>query len=237
VQPAPAAGGTVETKNHPGAQRGLLRINKDGSYQYVISRKQRKNSVQFSYGAIPAPSFTNQASGRTYENFYGKSTLGAFVLDFEMLPWKDLRSVGASVGFGFASVRGKGVIQDAASTPSMETYTLYILPITARVNYRLEFSRSQWIVPIFDAGLSYFIAGEKRDDGGSVRYQGSPNAVVGAGFQFGISRVSPRQASLFERDYGLSDFWIHLQMRQYLSLGGKFKFSGSGLVAGLTTDF
>lgn len=238
VKPAaPNAGGIVDVQDHPGAARGLLRINKDGSYQYAIQRKQRQSSVQLSYGSLPTPSFTNKTSGLTYESLYGASSLGAFLLDFEKLPWRSLSSFSVGVGVGFVSARGKGVLQDGASTKSMEAYSLYILPITVRGIYRLEFSRSQWFVPIFDAGVGYFIAGEKRDDGGSLRYVGTPHGFLGAGIQFGVSRVSMTQASLFERNYGLADFWIHVSMRSYIPMGGRLKFSGAGLVAGLTTDF
>lgn len=232
--PGPVQGGTIKVP-HPGAAKGLIRINKDGSYQYKTPLRAKSQAGSFRFGSMAPPQISGQASGLTYKSMYGSSNLFLLQGDYEWAPLRKYGPLGVLLGAGLATGNGQGRLESGQE--SLEKYTLFVVPLTAFVSYRFEYMRRQWVVPFVNGGITYFGMAEKRDDNSPVKFAGAAAAGGGGGILISISRLDAVAAFTLDREYGIADVWFNLEARAMQGLDPDFDFTTQMISAGITLDF
>lgn len=238
--PAPAQGGPVRVE-HPRAAEGLLRVNKDGSYQYRTSLRDKSKSSSVKLGAMTPPKITVNDSSVTYETMYGSRDLLTLLYNYEWQPFRQFGSLGVFVETGFATVSARGSFKNQnrpdQRTTSEERYNFFIIPASVFVNYRFEYVRRQWVVPFVNAGATYYGLAEVRNDGKQPTFAGAPAVSGGGGLMFSISRLDSAGAFALSSEYGIADMWLTLEARASQGLYSETDFSGTSFNGGITVDF
>jgi hypothetical protein len=229
------AGGTYRTY-HPDAARGLLRIEKDGAYQYKTEIKSKTKGGSFRVGQIAPPTITGASGKTTYRGVYGDSSLNAVLGDYEYFPFQKYGTLGLQLGMGYASASGNGVLADGANSKAKESFKLHIIPVSAFFVYRLEFWRRQFFVPYVSGGGTIFGLAETRD-GSKTVYAWTPAAGGGGGVLLNISRWDQRGAFTMSNDYGVTDLWLNIEARYLSGLRKDLDFTTSILSVGITVDY
>lgn len=237
--PGPKQGGSVRVE-HPDAAKGLIRINRDGSYQYRTAVKEKSRSGSFKIGMMTPPAVTGANSAVTFENMYGDSDILAVDFDYTWAPFRKYGALGLKLGLGFATVDAPGYFKTARPgnvTRSEETYTLFMVPMSAFLEYRFEYVRRQWVVPyIFGGGVYYGLA-ETRSDGKAPDFAGAPAAGGGGGLLLSISRLDPAGAFTLSEEYGIADMWLVLEAKAIQGLSEDTDFTNQSFSAGIAVDF
>ncbi len=236
----PKQGGPVRVQ-HPRAADGLIRINKDGSYQYKTKIADKSQSGSFKLGSMTPPKITTDAESINYESMYGTSDLFAVDFDYEWQPFRKFGALGLKVGGGFATASAKGYFanQERADgrTRSEESYNLYVIPLSVFLEYRFEYFRRQWVVPYVIGGGTYYGLAEVRDDGQSPHFSGAPAIGGGGGLMFSISRLDSAGAFTLSEEYGIADMWFVIEARAMQGLSDDIDFTNQTISAGITVDF
>ena len=221
--------------NHPLEERGLLKINADGSYDYAVFTGKRKKTTGISFYSLPTLNISGAAGD--YSSLYG--TANPFVLSGS-LEWLVFPSVSHNLGMrvsgGIGSVTGSGVLLNSGA-PSEEQYSMYTLPLTAHLVYRFDYFNKQVISPYAMGGAGYLALIELRDDSGSIRYAGAPFVETGAGLMISLMRLDAKSMFVLRRDFDISDIWINFESKVVKSLKPDIDFEGLILSAGLVLDF
>ncbi|GIL16670.1 MAG: hypothetical protein BroJett040_04210 [Oligoflexia bacterium] len=221
---------------HPGAAQGLQRINKDGSYQYKVPLREKSQSTSVRFSSMSTPKIDG-GNGNTYDALYGSSRAVGLLIDYDWQPFRGFGSLGLQLGVGIFSASGHGVLQDGAGTASEESYTLYMVPLSAFLVYRFEYVRRQWIVPFIAGGGTLYGLAERRDDGKKPTFASASAAGGGGGVHFSISRLDPHGAFTLDRDYGIADMWLTLEARVMQGLRSDIDFTNTEFSAGITVDY
>lgn len=241
VKPAgPAQGGMLRVP-HPDAAKGLLRINKDGSYQYKVGYKLKSQSSSLRVGSLTPPRIAgvSTATGtKDYKDYYGSGNIFALFYDYEWQPFTKFGRLGLNIGSGFATTRGNGYFKtktDESQAP--EVYSLYVVPLSTYLVYRFEYARRQWVVPYLKGGGTYFGLVELRDDNKTPVFAGAPAAGGGGGLHFSISALDAKSAFALDREYGISDMYFTVEAMALQGLSKEIDFSTQTINAGITVDF
>jgi hypothetical protein len=235
----PAQGGVVRTP-HPGAAQGLLRINKDGSYQYRTKLRAKSASGSFSVGMITPPKIKAKEGDVTFESMYGNNTLTTALFAYEWQPFRGFGALGLQLGLGLTSTTAKGRFQISDSSrpaQSRESYNLFIVPLSAFLNYRFEYLRKQWVVPFVSGGVTYYGLAEVRNDGKSPVFAGAPAAGGGGGLLISISRWDVGGSFSLSEEYGIADMWLMVQARAMQGLNTATDFTNQTVDVGIAVDF
>jgi hypothetical protein len=116
--------GGVEYIHHPQAAKGLLRIEKDGTYVYRTKEDTSyKTSGSFRIGAMDAPKIKSSDEKTTFEMMYKGPTVPMLAFDYEWQPWDSLRNVAIQAGLGIMTAGGNGRFTKTATsgTPTAAT--------------------------------------------------------------------------------------------------------------------
>lgn len=226
----PKHGGTFQME-HPGAAKGLIKIEKDGAYQYHVPPIPKSKATSFRFATLTPPRIVN--GSLTYENMYGASPQG-LLLDFEWQPFQGFGALGFAFGSGFVMAQGKG--RFASGREALESYTLFVIPLSLSVVYRFEYVRRQWFVPFIHGGGTYYGLVELRDDN-KRNLAGTPAVGGGGGIHFGISRWDRRSAFILSKEYGIADVWLTLEVRVVAALKRELDLSNQSISLGFTVDY
>jgi len=239
VKPSGPPQGGILRVPHPGAAKGLSRINADGSYQYRIPQKSKSQSSSLRLGVIAPPNISGAkttAGTKSFGDFYGSSGIFAVNFDYEWQPFSKFGRVGLVLGTGFATARGNGYFKKDG-TRAEEVYNLYIVPMSAFLNYRFEYARRQWAVPFVKAGGTYFGMVELRDDNKSPAFAAAPAVGGGGGIHFSITALDKQEAFILDREYGIADMYLTLEAQALQGLSSDIDFSTQMVNLGITVDF
>jgi hypothetical protein len=234
--PGPKQGGTLRVE-HPKSADGLIRINKDGSYQYKTPLQDKSRSGAFKVGVMTPPKIKSQNSDVTFESMYGKENVFAIDFDYEWQPFRKYGALGLKVGTGFSTVSASGYFKRDMQTRSEESYNLFIVPLSAFLEYRFEYVRQQWVVPFINGGATYYGLAEVRNDGKSPTFAGAPAAGAGGGLLFSLSRLDPAGAFTLSQEYGIADLWFIVEARAMQGLSEDIDFTNQTISAGIAVDF
>lgn len=240
--PGPKRGGVLRVP-HPNAGKGLLRINKDGTYQYKVSIRPKSKSGSLRMGRMTPPKISGGASAAgtlDYKTMYGSDNLISLIGEYEWQPFTSFGRLGLNLGGGFATARGNGyfktVSSDRESTKAEETYSLYIFPLSAFLSYRFEYARRQWVVPFINGGVTYYGMMELRDDN-KYTFAGASAVGGGGGLMFSISAWDQAAAFRLDREYGIADMYFVVEARAMQGLSTETDFSTQTINGGITIDF
>lgn len=235
--PVPKSGG-VRMEPHPQAGKGLIRINKDGSYQYRVKLKKKSASGSFRFATMTPPAISSSDGSITYESMYGKKNLNGLLFDYEWQPFRGFGSLGLKFETGFSMASAKGYLgAPPSSTRSEEEYTLFMVPLSAMVVYRFEYARRQWFVPYVFGGASYFGLIEIRDDNDPAKFGGAPAALAGGGIMISLTAWNTQSAFALSEEYGIADMWFSIEGRAIQGLNETVDVTSQALLAGITVDF
>jgi hypothetical protein len=238
--PGPVQGGTVRVE-HPRAAEGLIRINKDGSYQYRTPLADKSQSSSVKLGMMTPPTIDSGNANITYEKMYGSSNVFALNFDYEWMPFRNFGSLGFRLGTGFATATGDGFFKNEnradGRTRAQEKYTLFMVPASAFLTYRFEYVRRQWVVPYVTGGATYYGLAEIRNDNAAPSFAASPAAGGGGGLLFNITRLDAHSAFNLSQEYGIADMWLAVEAIAMQGLSEDIDFSGQEIRAGIQVDF
>lgn len=234
--PGPNRGGTVKVP-HPDAPKGLLRIEKDGSYQYKVQLKEKSKSASMRFMQIASPVIESGVGGVTYRSVYGEQDPSGLMFDYEWQPFRSFGSLGLAAGVGFAVATGNGFLKRDISIRSEEVYTLYTIPLSLSLIYRLEFMKRQFIVPYAVGSGVYFGMIETRDDNAKTNLAGATALGGGGGVMISLTQWSTKSAFALSQEYGIADMWLSVEAKVLQGLRQDIDFSGSSILAGIHVDF
>ncbi len=238
VQKRSAKGG-VEYIHHPMAAKGLLRIEKDGSYIYRT--KDVKSSGQtgsFRFGMMEPPMITSTDGVTTFETMYSNGPVPVMSFDYEWRLFESLPHLTLQGGFGVMVAEGNGRFLNTSHTETpKEKYTFVALPLSVGLSYRMQYKSRQWLAPYVTGGGNYFPVAEFRDDGEGPNIVGTPGVFAAGGLMFSISAFSRDASFTLSNEYGISNLWASLEYRQIQTFSEEVDFS-SGLVnLGISVDY
>lgn len=229
----PPQGGTLEA-THPNAAKGLLRIEKDGTYVYRTKIPEKTRSSSMRVGYLTTPLIRN-AQGVSFGDIYGADGLLGLVGEYEWQPFRRFGALGFRIGSGLVVARGNGRFADGVVAE--EIYNLVVLPLSAEISYRFEYVRRQWAVPFVTGGAVGYGMVEFRDDGKAPTMAFSPAVIAGGGVHFNISRWDPQGAFVLAQDYAIADLWLTLEGKVIQGLDQSLDMTNQTVSAGFTVDF
>ncbi len=235
--PGPVEGGTVRVE-HPRAAEGLLRVNRDGSYQYRTTLKDKSQGGSMKLSSMSPPKI--KSGNITFESMYGSSNLTGMTLDYEWFPFRKFGALGIQLESGFSTATARGNFKTArpdGSSRSEEKYNIFIVPMTAFLNYRFEYVRRQWIVPYVNGGFTYYGLSELRNDGKTPVFAGAPAAGGGGGVLISLSRLDSAGAFTLSQEYGIADMWLAIEGRAMQGLSDDTDFTNQTINVGIVVDF
>ena len=237
--------GGVEYIHHPQAAKGLLRIEKDGTYVYRTKEDTSyKTSGSFRIGAMDAPKIKSSDEKTTFEMMYKGPTVPMLAFDYEWQPWDSLRNVAIQAGLGIMTAGGNGRFTKTATsgTPTagdkaQEEYTILAIPLNIGLSYRFQYMDRQWFAPYLAGGGSYIPVVEYRDDGASTNMVGTPGAYGAVGGLLNVSAMDRGTAFTLKNEYGISNLWVNLEYRYLKSFNDEVDFSSGIFGAGISVDY
>lgn len=230
---------------HPLAAKGLIRIEKDGSYIYKtdVDQAGRNNKTGvFRIGSMDAPKILAKDGLTTFETMYQGSPVPYFMFDYEWQPFTSFGRLGIQVGIGFLISHGNGRFAcDAGCTingqVAKESYTFLAVPLTAGGLYRLDFTTHQWVAPYLAGGGAYIPVFEIRDDNSSPHGIGVPGAYGAGGVMFNVTALDKDTAFVLKKEYGISNLWVTGEYRVLKSFNADLDFSSNIISAGISVDY
>lgn len=232
--PGPKKGGAIQVP-HPGAAQGLIRINKDGSYQYKTGEKDKNQALSFRVSSTTPPKITGPGN-IGFADVYGKSSLVGILGDYEWQPFRRFGALGIQLGSGLIMTRGNG--RFANLEVAREAYDFFVIPLSAFLVYRFEYMRHQWFVPYINGGGTMYGLVEKRDDSKPAQFATAQAVGFGGGIHISISRWDPQGAFIMQKEYGVADLWLTLEARITQGLPrNDIDFTNQTASLGVTVDY
>jgi hypothetical protein len=233
-----SARGGVEFIHHPQAAKGLLRIEKDGTYVYKTSESKGFSSTgSFHVGMMDSPRITASNGVTTFKQMYTNGPVPVLGFDFEWKALKFLGPIRAQAGFGLIMATGNGrFVQDTTNIPK-EEYTFLAIPLTAGLLYRLQWKDYQAIAPFVTAGGIYYPVVEFRVDGATPNAVGTPVIYGSGGLLLNVGALDNETKFTLNTEYGIKNLWVSLEYRQIQTFSEDLDFSSGLINFGITVDY
>ncbi len=241
--PVPTVSNPKEHKiSHPNAAKGLYLIDRTtGKYYYKVNTLTKRESIMsLRVGTYETPQITATTSTGDigFADVYGEDSPVFLMYDYEWAPFKKLPNLNVQLGGGFFMVQGNGILESSTGPiEAKERYTMFALPLNLGVSMRFQFSPKQWLVPYVSGGGTYFVLVETRDDGKETAAVGSPAAYGAGGFLFNLGAFDKQAAFIFDREYGINNFWLAGEFRVYQSFSDDVDMSSNVINFGVTVDY
>ena len=148
--------------------------------------------------------------------------------------------MGLKLGLGLMFAQGDGIFADPginANRVALEKYTLLILPLSAGLNYKLQYWSNQFLVPFAGAGADLFNILEIRDDGTRPNVLSAPSFHFGGGILIAIDKLSGSGVNNMEKEYGVNHMYIVAEVRQYIGLTTNVNLNNMLFLGGISFDF
>jgi len=220
-----------ETTNFMGGDRDRAKYYKPDPVPPIES------AVFINFGTI-GPYDINGDDGKTYKDVY--TTKAGFLLgvEYERLIGHLAGKWSWKINSGLNVSQGKGSFAhpNAFYTPE-EKFSLFVLPNTATVSYKMHFSDSQLFTPYVDAGAGYFTFVEYRNDGHKTAFGGAPVLTAAGGLLISLTKMDQVAAGTMYEDYGVKHLWFDLQLRRIEGLDKKKDFSSNMVTGGFGFAF
>lgn len=237
-----------ELIKHPDTAKGLVRIEKDGTYIYRPNRySSRSQSSSFKIGMIdPVPNISGSSGTQgsqeytsNYVDVYSNSKPTLLSFEYEWMPFTSMGKFGIVGSLGVFSSHGHGrfLEGDYIGQEAREKFTFYGVPAGIGGVYRLELKDRQWLVPAISGGASIYMLLEQRDDKPSSRYVGVP-AFWGAGaLLFNVAAMDQSTGFILDSEYGIANLWLVLEYKYVKATRQDIDISSNIYTLGFTTDF
>lgn len=228
--------------SHPNAAKGLYLIDRNtGKYYYKVdpvTKKESTMSLRIGTYEPPQITATSSAGDIGFADVYGEDSPVFFMYDYEWAPFKKLPNLNVQLGVGFFIVQGNGILESSTGPlEAKERYTMFAIPLNLGLSLRFQFSPKQWFVPYVAGGGTYFALIETRDDGKDTAAIGSPAAYGAGGFLINLGAFDKQAAFIFDREYGINNFWLTGEFRTYQSFSDDVDMSSNVINFGVTVDY
>jgi hypothetical protein len=227
---------------HPNADKGLIKIDKDKVYYYKVQSSEQKNAGNFKI-AIYSPSNLENPNADiplSYDSIYDDGESPLLLYEHEWQIWQKFGKFGLTAGGGFFFAEGKGQFANGNPERPKESFMLFVFPVHVGAIYRLQFTDGQRFVPYGGGGVGGMAFAERRDDDLNptlgARLGFSPNALAYGGVAVQLGSGSRSFLDL-DREYGINKFWLTAEYRTYIHFGGDYDFSGDAFNGGFTAEF
>lgn len=228
---------------HPHAEKGLIRIDSEGSFHYKTPTTDDRRVGNIRIGSYEPTSLINpDRSGVTFDTIYDETTPPIILYDYERSLFRGLGRLNYVLGGGIFFTTGKGRFDnpDLLTIRPEERFTLFAFPLSAGLTYKLQLKDYQILVPYGTGGLTAFAFGERRDDDKNPAIGAAlgiaPAAYAGGGLQILMGR-GPSSFVNLNREYGINRMYLTAEFRSYIALSNKFDFSGEAISGGITFDY
>lgn len=236
---APEEGNTLRVE-HPDAEKGLLKIEPDGSYRYKTDEKAKTQAVSVRVANMSTPTVTNSTGTATFDSMYGSNDLVGGLIDYQWMPFRQFGSLGLNIETGFFSTTGKGFFKSKrtdGTNRAEESYSLYIIPASIFLNYRFEYWNGQLFVPFVYGGGTYYGLVESRDDGKTPKTAGTSAFGGGGGLLISLSRLDTIAKFTMSSEYGVTDMWLVIEGRAMQGVYEDLDFTNHFINVGVVIDF
>lgn len=233
------------TVKHPFAEKGLVRISRDGTYWYKVKESQSDRAMTFQAGPINPVNLRNPDAdaGETHATFadnYDQTTNPAFMISKEWEIWKGpLGKLGFRLGSGAFVAQGHGhfagkVNQDKVP---LEVFTFIAMPNTVGAVYRMQFSRRPLFVPYLEGGGIGFTFMEVRDDNKPPKFGVSPAAYGAGGMALNLTYFDYLSRIQLDHEYGITAVYLTLEYRRIQAIVTRFDFSSDYFNGGFLMEY
>ena len=231
---------------HPNAEKGLIRIDKDRVYHYKVKTSPKDTVGTFKIGVYEPSDLANPDDPNlTFDELYTDSSFPILLYDHEKIFSKKIGQLNWKVGGGFYFAQGNGkfgsndTLRDPAETPQ-EKFSLMVFPLNAGLSYKFKYWPYQWIVPYAEGGIDAFCFAEIRDDDNNPGIGARLGIAPAAHFSLGGSIALGKNARSFldlDREYGINAIYFTAEYRNYIALSDKFDFSGDVISGGISAEY
>ncbi|MDG0817054.1 hypothetical protein [Bdellovibrio svalbardensis] len=235
--------GGVEYIHHPQAAKGLLVIEKDGTYVYKTKDSGAYNKTgTFRIGTMDAPTIVSKDGTTNFVTMYHGSPVPIFMFDFEWQPFTSFGRLGVQAGVGFLIEQGRGRFAcdncgTLNGTESKEKYTFIAVPLNLGGIYRLEWTSHQWLAPYISGGGTYIPVAEVRDDNTAPKAVGTPGVYGAGGMMFNVSAFDRNTAFTLRNEYGISNLWLTAEYRYLKTFNEDLDFTSNIITLGIGVDY
>ena len=237
VQRKNARGG-VEYIHHPQAAKGLLRIEKDGTYVYRTSESKGFSSTgAFKFGMMDSPRITATNGITTFKQMYTQGPVPVLGFEYEWKALKFLGPIRLQAGVGLIMATGKGRFVQDTTTVAKEEYTFVAAPVSLGLLYRLQWKDTQAFAPFIGGGGIYYPVVEFRDDGATPNAVGTPGAYAAGGVLLNVGSLDSETKFTLNTEYGIKNLWLCAEYRQIQTVSKDLDFSAGLINFGVTVDY
>jgi len=233
------AKGGVEYIEHPLSAKGLVKIEKDGTYIYKTATKansKSSSSATLRFGSISPPDIESSDGYTDFKMMYTSSNVPIIMFDYEWQPFDNFGKLAVVGGFGFMTATGSGhFVSDGQE--AQEKYTFVAFPLTLGGTYRLEYFSRQWVAPYVSAGGAYVPVAEFRDDGKGPNATGAPGAYGAGGMMFNVGSLDRETAFSLNAEYDIKNLWVTAEFRYLKTFNDAIDFSSSIINVGISVDY
>jgi hypothetical protein len=229
---------------HPNAEKGLIRIDKDRNYLYDVKPSEQNQAASVRIGSFDPTELSNPEYPQIeYSTVYAENNFPMVHYEHEKYFFKSFGRMAYTFGFGFFFAKGTGQFIDAGASPSeppLEEFSLLAFPLSAGLQYRLQFWDNQFFVPYVGGGFDLFTFMEYRDDDNNPGIGVALGAAPAAHFQGGGAFRLGRGARDFldlDREYGINSMWIVAEYRRFEGLSDKYDFSSDFIGGGIFLEY
>lgn len=238
--------GAADTKTHyiqhPDSAKGLSRIEADGTYIYKTEKpKASERSGSFKFAVMSAPDLYNETIDRNFADYYGSDPLVGLLGTYSFPLTRGTLGLSLDLETGLSFAQGDGYfnrVQSNNSTlRSVESYTLFMIPLYVLATAKLQYSDRQWFVPYVSGGGVIMGLVELRSDEQGTNFAGTFGAALGGGVLVSVSRWAPTSAFQLRSEYGINDLWINIEGRAVVGLDENLDITQNLFSLGATFDF
>ncbi len=214
-------------------------VKADGSYQYEIEESPLEGSFAFHVGIFGPLDITNPVNGFTFEDIYGEQPGPVLFFDYDWNLFRGLGHLNLRFTSGAYIAQGKGRFADPtrADEEPLEQFTFVLLPNSLTVQYKFQYSDTQFFVPYIEGGAGYFTFAEFRDDNVGPKFGASAVTIAGGGLQILLDGIEPRYAAQLDRHYGVNHTWFLAEFKAIVGLDNEFDFTSALINIGFLVEY
>lgn len=215
--------------------KGLKSVLSDGSYLFESDESSQSGSFSLRAGMLPPPQITN-AEDFSYSEIYSDKSLGLLIFEYS---WEAqfLGKWGLTFGTGLGQTSTHGRFRSDPTQEALERFTLYIMPNHLSLTYRMQFTRSPYLVPYFTGGVCNFAFIEKRDDKPKFNGIFARGVQAAGGIKFNIGGLDQNASESLEAEYGINNVWLDLEYKVIKGAQSDRDISANMFNGGISFDF
>jgi hypothetical protein len=222
----------------------------------IALRSERQSPQTFTFELLVGPYQPDVdaepgLTGTPFADIFGNATpaLWRVALSFDFLHTPFGR-FGAGAAIGYWQANGTGVYGNDPDSPSLDSVTLDLIPLSPFLSYRADFIYDRWnipFVPYLKLGYGFTYWNSKVNGAISTRTTAEGTGVAegwargleyAGGLQFVLDFLEPRQAAALDNDIGINSTALFVEAANTAWEGkGGLRLGGTAITGGLALMF